>query len=93
MRRTWCLFAAAVVLFVVAMVSPLRTIAVGSGAVLLLTAALWIPFGTLLVLLGIRTRFPVLTALMVWALLMSPLADRKPGDINYWIVRENNEGE
>src|SRR6476661_4412599 len=25
--------------------------------------------------------------------LKSPLADRKPGDINYWIVRENNEGE
>jgi tartrate dehydrogenase/decarboxylase / D-malate dehydrogenase len=23
----------------------------------------------------------------------SPLADRKPGDIDYWIVRENNEGE
>lgn len=22
-----------------------------------------------------------------------PLADRKPGDIDYWIVRENNEGE
>ena len=25
--------------------------------------------------------------------LKSPLADRKPGDIDYWIVRENNEGE
>ena len=23
----------------------------------------------------------------------SPLADRKPGDIDYWVVRENNEGE
>src|SRR5271155_2906305 len=23
----------------------------------------------------------------------SPLADRKPGDIDFWIVRENNEGE
>jgi tartrate dehydrogenase/decarboxylase / D-malate dehydrogenase len=23
----------------------------------------------------------------------SPLANRKPGDIDYWIVRENNEGE
>jgi tartrate dehydrogenase/decarboxylase/D-malate dehydrogenase len=23
----------------------------------------------------------------------SPLAERKPGDIDYWIVRENNEGE
>ncbi|MEO1794832.1 MAG: tartrate dehydrogenase [Pseudomonadota bacterium] len=25
--------------------------------------------------------------------LASPLAGREPGDINYWIVRENNEGE
>ena len=25
--------------------------------------------------------------------LASPLAGRKPGDIDYWIVRENNEGE
>jgi len=25
--------------------------------------------------------------------LKPPLADRKPGDIDYWIVRENNEGE
>ena len=25
--------------------------------------------------------------------LKSPLADRKPGDIDYFIVRENNEGE
>lgn len=25
--------------------------------------------------------------------LKSPLADRKPGEIDYWIVRENNEGE
>lgn len=25
--------------------------------------------------------------------LASPLADRAPGDIDYWIVRENNEGE
>jgi tartrate dehydrogenase/decarboxylase/D-malate dehydrogenase len=25
--------------------------------------------------------------------LKSPLAGRKPGDIDYWIVRENNEGE
>ena len=22
-----------------------------------------------------------------------PLANRKPGDIDFWIVRENNEGE
>jgi tartrate dehydrogenase/decarboxylase/D-malate dehydrogenase len=29
----------------------------------------------------------------LFAGLKSPLADRKPGDINYWIVRENNEGE
>jgi tartrate dehydrogenase/decarboxylase/D-malate dehydrogenase len=25
--------------------------------------------------------------------LQSPLADRKPGDIDFWVVRENNEGE
>jgi tartrate dehydrogenase/decarboxylase/D-malate dehydrogenase len=25
--------------------------------------------------------------------LKSPLADRRPGEIDYWIVRENNEGE
>src|SRR5665811_2582623 len=24
---------------------------------------------------------------------MSPLANRKPGDIDFWVVRENNEGE
>ena len=25
--------------------------------------------------------------------IQSPLADRKPGDIDFWVVRENNEGE
>jgi tartrate dehydrogenase/decarboxylase / D-malate dehydrogenase len=29
----------------------------------------------------------------LFAGLKSPLADRLPGDIDYWIVRENNEGE
>ncbi len=51
------------------------TVAIGSAAVVLLAFALLIPVGSLLIRSGTRNRVPVLTLLVVWALLISPLAD------------------
>jgi hypothetical protein len=79
--------AVGVAFFLWATLKPTGIAPLGSASVVFLTAALWIPFGTVLVLFGIRLRFPILSALMVWALLASPLADRNhvirsidPGD-------------
>ncbi len=67
---------AALAFFVWATLDPAGIAPLGSASVVLLTAALWVPLGTVLVLFGIRLRFPILTALLVWALLLSPFADR-----------------
>lgn len=68
--------AAALLFFVWATIDPVSIGPLGSGSLVLLTAALWVPIGTMLVLFGIRLRFPILGALLVWALLWSPVADR-----------------
>jgi hypothetical protein len=67
---------AAVVFFVCVTYNPVGISPLGSASVVFLTAALWVPIGTVLVLFGMRLRFPILSALLVWALLWSPLSDR-----------------
>jgi hypothetical protein len=47
----------------------------GSMAIVLLSMALWVSFGSVLVYLGMKARVPILTALLLIALLSSPLAD------------------
>ena len=47
-------------------------------------------------LIPLRRRFRQYVSLRPVRLMrgiQSPLADRKPGDIDFWVVRENNEGE
>lgn len=65
--------------FVAATLHPVGLAPVGSATLVFLTTGLWVPIGTLLVLVGLRLRFPVLSALFVWALLASPLADKNHG--------------
>jgi hypothetical protein len=50
---------------------PLRLTGLGSGTIVVLSAALWIAGGGLLVWFGLRTRFPVLTLLLVFAVVFS----------------------
>ena len=47
----------------------------GSIAIVLLSLALWVSFGSVLVYAGMRARMPILTILIAVALLSSPLAD------------------
>ena len=63
------------IFFLWATVDPVSITPLGSGSLVLLTAALWVPLGTFLVLVGIRLRFPIMSALLVWALLWSRAAD------------------
>src|SRR5262245_43536197 len=65
----------AVVFFLSATLFVQRTGHLGSGAILLLSASLWVPFGSMLVYLGGRLRIPLLTALIVLACLVSPFND------------------
>jgi hypothetical protein len=78
-RTTKVLLLAAVVaeaiFFVWATRAPVSLAPLGSASLVFLTAALWISFGTVLVMIGIRLRFPILSALLVWAVLVSPIAD------------------
>lgn len=50
-------------------------VVVGSAFVVMLSFALLIPVGSLLVYLGIRWGAPTLTFLLIWAILISPLSD------------------
>lgn len=61
--------------FVWVTIDPVSITPLGAGSLVLLTAALWVPIGTALVMLGIRTRFPILTVLFGLGLLLSPIAD------------------
>ncbi|HKR63423.1 MAG TPA: hypothetical protein VJZ00_06790 [Thermoanaerobaculia bacterium] len=51
------------------------TVALGSAAIVLLAFGLLVPVGSTLVWLGIRGGVPVLTFMIVWAVIISPLAD------------------
>lgn len=62
------------------------TVAIGSAAIVLLAFALLVPVGSTLVWFGIRHGVPVLTFMIVWAVVISPLADNHvvktlPGDV------------
>lgn len=61
------------------------TVILGSAAIVLLAFALSVPVGSTLVWLGTRAGVPVLTFLLLWAVIISPLADNHvvetlPGD-------------
>lgn len=78
--------ALALALFVWSTFFVQSTVIIGSAAVVLLAFALSVPIGSVLVWLGIRAGVPMLTALLVWAMLISPLTDNHvvetlPGDV------------
>jgi hypothetical protein len=66
---------AAVFFFVWATFFVQSTVLVGSAAIVILSATFWIPAGSLLVYLGMRTRVPVFTALLLWAVAISAFTD------------------
>lgn len=66
---------AAVVLFVWCTFFVQSTVMLGSAAVVLLALSLSVPVGTVLVWLGMRGGVPILTFLLIWAVVISPLAD------------------
>ena len=68
-------FALALALFAWATFFVQSTVHLGSAAIVLLAFALSVPVGSLLVWLGIRAGVPTLTFLLLWALIVSPLAD------------------
>lgn len=77
----------ALALFVWATFFVQSIVVIGSAAVVILVFSLVVPIGTVLVGLGTRAGVPVLTFLMVWAVLISPFADNHvvhmmPGDPN-----------
>jgi hypothetical protein len=69
------LLVVAVVFFLASCFRVQQTGQLGSIAIVLLAMALWVSFGSVLVYLGMRARMPILTILMAFALLVSPLAD------------------
>jgi hypothetical protein len=61
-----------VVLLVLFLFQPVTTgLLIGSGAIVCLTAAAWVCFGSLLVLLGGRLGLPLVGLLVAWAILSS----------------------
>jgi len=64
-----------VIFFVVAFADPVSFRYLGTAAVLVLTIAIWVPLGSAIVALGEYLRFPILGALLVWAVLVSPWTD------------------
>jgi hypothetical protein len=62
-------------LFVLSTFRPQSTVFFGSAVIVTLSFALAMPIGSLLVYFGMRWKFPVLTLLLVWAVIISPFAD------------------
>jgi hypothetical protein len=67
--------AIAVVFFLASCLFVQQTGTLGSMAIVLLALALWVSFGSVLVYLGTRARIPILTLLLVLALVSSRWAD------------------
>jgi len=65
----------AIVLFVWATFFVQSTVYLGSAAIVLLAFALSVPVGSTLVWLGTSGGVPTFTFLLIWALIISPLAD------------------
>src|SRR6185369_15135010 len=61
----------AVVLFVLFLSFPESAVVFGSATIVLLAAATWIPFGSILVYAGSSYKFPVITLLVIFLLLFS----------------------
>jgi len=62
------------------------TVILGSAAVVLLTTALSIPVGSILMWVGTKGSVPIFTVLLLWAVVISPFADNHvvetmPGDV------------
>ena len=68
-------FALSVAFFVWATVAVQSTVGFGSAAIVILVCGLAIPFGSAIVYAGMRGGVPVLTFLLLWAVVISPLAD------------------
>ncbi len=68
-------FAISVLFFLSSCFFVQRTGRFGSMGIVLLSMALWVSFGSILVYLGTKVRMPVLTLMLGLALLVSPLAD------------------
>lgn len=65
----------AAVLFIWSTFFVQSTVLIGSASVVLLAFALSVPVGSLIVWLGMRGNVPVLSFLLLWAVIISPLAD------------------
>lgn len=65
-----------VIVFIATTVAPTKLMNFGAGNIVLLTLALWVPLGSVIVYAGIRMRVPILTVLVALAFLVSPIADR-----------------
>ena len=79
--------AAALALFIWSTFFVQSTVRIGSATLVLIAFALLVPVGSALVWVGMRHRVPVLTFLLVWAVIISPLADNHvvrmvEGDVN-----------
>ena len=59
------------VLCVVGSISPVSTGSLGSFFIIFFALALWVPIGTFLVLRSRQGDFPILTAIFIWALVIS----------------------
>jgi len=64
-----------VVFLLAAAIAPLRLGGVGSATIVYLAASLWVATGWLLIWIGDRVHFPVITTLLLIAVLFSPLND------------------
>ncbi len=58
-------------LCVVGSISPVSTGSLGSFFIIFFALALWVPIGTFLVLWSRQGDFPILTAILIWALVIS----------------------
>lgn len=63
------------VFLLAAALAPQQVGRLGSGTIVYLAAALWVAAGWLLIWIGDRAKFPVMTALFVLALIFSPFND------------------
>lgn len=52
-----------------------QTAVIGSMSIVLISMALWVSFGSLVIVLGMKMKFPILTALLLYAVAISPLTD------------------
>src|SRR6185436_16561907 len=64
-----------IALFIWATINPVSWWILGAAAVLVVTIGIWVPLGSVIVAVGEYWRFPILGALLVWAIAISCLND------------------